>query len=62
MHSEKTYAKSAIKVIQMLNAVVKSFVELSYSNNQVSYATSATVLHYRKLSIGLGKKPDSYLQ
>lgn len=37
MHSKKTYAKSAIKVIQMLNATMKSSVELSYGNNQVSY-------------------------
>jgi len=38
--------KSVIKVIQMLNVMVKSFVEFNYSNNQVSHATPAMVLHY----------------
>lgn len=46
MRSEKTRAKSATKVIQIVNAMVKSLVELSYSNNQVSHTTSATVLRY----------------
>lgn len=37
--------EKAIKVIQIVNAVVK-YLELNYSNNQVSYMTSAAVLDY----------------
>lgn len=58
----KSYARSVIKVIQIVNAMVKSLAELSYRNNQVSYTTSAIVLHYRKLFIGLRRKPDSCVQ
>lgn len=37
--------EGAIKVTQLVNAVVMH-LELSYSNNQVLYVTSAAVLHY----------------
>lgn len=51
---KKELWKTAVRVIQTVNAMVKTLEEWSPSNNQASHMTSTMALHYWKLFISLG--------